>query len=82
MSPVTEIVWNNDGTAIVTATSTFSGEERTRTMRMTKAQYNVWIHTNTIIQMALPQLSANDREFLTSGITQEEWDKMFKTQES
>ncbi len=33
------------------------------------------------VQHAFPQLSADDREFIMSGITKEEWEETFKEEE-
>lgn len=38
-----------------------------------------WVIRDWKVQDAFPMLSANQREFLMTGITQEEWVKMFKT---
>jgi hypothetical protein len=34
-----------------------------------------------LLQDAFPHLSADDREFIKSGITKEEWDELFMIEE-
>jgi hypothetical protein len=65
---------------LVTNRSTLSGNTNTREIAITEAQYNNWI-SGMLIQNAMPNLSADDREFLISGITPEEWDKHFGEEE-
>lgn len=43
---------------------------------MTQAQIDDW-QSGTLIQNAMPHLNADDREFLMTGITPEEWEKTF-----
>jgi hypothetical protein len=62
---------------LVTNRSTLSGNTNTREIAITETQYNNWI-SGMLIQNAMPNLSADDREFLISGITPEEWDEHFK----
>jgi len=40
------------------------------------AEYNAW-EAGTLIQDAMPQLSADQREFIMTGCTSEEWDLEF-----
>jgi len=39
---------------------------------------DLWLNGHKMIQDALPDLSASDREILMTGIGPEEWDEMFK----
>jgi hypothetical protein len=43
---------------------------------VSQAWYN-WQHKGVLLQNAFPQLDANQREFILTGITAEEWDKIF-----
>jgi hypothetical protein len=43
---------------------------------ITRAQWDAW-QAGRDLQTAIPQLSANEREFLISGITSETWERMF-----
>ena len=43
---------------------------------VTQEQLKLW-HQGALIQDAMPNLSADDREFLMTGATPEEWNAMF-----
>jgi hypothetical protein len=60
----------------ITRMSMMSGQERTRDIPCTEAQLSLW-QSGELIQAAMPNLSADDREFLMTGITPEEWDATF-----
>ena len=67
-----------DGNVVfVTRKSTMSGEENCRLMFFTHRQYDNWKNGGKCIQDAMPQLSPEDREFLMTGITPDEWDAAF-----
>ena len=57
-----------------------SGVERTLDLPITEQQIAAWI-SGTLIQEAMPQLSAEEREFVLTGISSEEWDVEFGTDE-
>ena len=57
----------------ITKTSMFTGVTRTIEIDVTQEQMNRW-QNGVLIQHAMPHLSANDREFLMTGVTPEEWD--------
>ena len=57
--------------------SPFSGEDNEREIEVTEVQMELW-QSGMCIQNAMPHLSADDREFLMTGITSEEWDETFK----
>jgi len=61
---------------LITRTSPFSGEENTRDIPVTQEQINDW-QRGALIQNAMPNVSADDREFLMTGITPEEWEESF-----
>jgi len=61
----------------VTRTSPISGKERTIDLPITEEELNAWIG-GTLIQNAFPNLTAGQREFIMTGITDEEWDSIFK----
>jgi len=50
----------------------FSGIERTLDLPVTQEQLDAWA-AGTLIQEAMPQLSADEREFVMTGVTAEEW---------
>lgn len=61
---------------IITKTSSFSGEKNTLDINVTQSELNAW-YGGKLIQSAMPNLSAEEREFIKSGITAYEWDNMF-----
>lgn len=61
---------------LITRKSTLSGVERTRDLPVDPEHYALW-KLGTPIQAAMPYLSAGDREFIMTGITQEEWNAAF-----
>lgn len=64
----------------ITRTSTISGVERTLDINVTDEQLANW-KNGAFIQDAMPHLSAEDKEFLKTGITPEEWDTAFKEED-
>lgn len=58
----------------ITKTSPFSGKTRTRDINVSADQMKEW-KKGKLIQHAMPHLSADDREFLKTGITSDEWPK-------
>ena len=56
----------------ITRTSMFTNVTRTREINITPAQLMAW-QTGTKIQLAAPHLDADDREFVLTGMTPEEW---------
>ena len=62
----------------ITRTSMFTGVERTLDLPITEAQLNAW-KSGTLCQDAFPQLSADDREFVMTGVTAQEWANEFGT---
>lgn len=60
----------------ITRTSQISGIERTMEINVTQEELDNW-KRGMLIQRAMPNISSSDREFILTGITQEEWDEMF-----
>lgn len=56
--------------------SLLTGIVRERNLDVSEAEIDAW-ENGALIQDALPQLSAADREWLLTGITAEEWEKAF-----
>jgi hypothetical protein len=54
-------------------TSILSGITRTKEFDVTDEQYNAW-KCGALIQNVMPHLSFDEREFLISGTTAEEWE--------
>lgn len=61
----------------ITRRSLATGIERTREIDCTQEQYDLWLG-GELVQDAFPNLSADDREFIMTGITPDEWDETFK----
>lgn len=77
MQPQRGLQWAEDGqSAKVSVRSLFSDQVHVRELRMTRDQYSAW-QAGDYIQNALPQLSPDEREFLLTGATPEEWDVEF-----
>lgn len=64
----------------ITRTSIFSGITRTHDLPITPEQWEAYSN-GMKIQNAFPQLSPEEREFILTGATQEEWDKAFPEDE-
>ena len=60
----------------ITRTSGFTGITHTIEMDVTHAQIAAW-KNGMVIQQAMPHLSPDEREFLMTGITAEEWENAF-----
>jgi hypothetical protein len=60
----------------ITRASAFSGKLHTLTLDIDPVDYAQW-QQGMLIQVALPYLNADEREFLISGVTPEEWNDMF-----
>lgn len=62
---------------LVTRKSALSGKYRTRELPIMQDQLDAYYMRGVLLQNAFPQLNADDREFIKTGITAEEWDNMF-----
>jgi len=62
---------------LVTKTSELTGIEHTRDLPVTEQMLREWMSGNAFIQDVMPELCPEDREFLISGVTPEEWDAVF-----
>jgi len=60
----------------ITKISIFTKNTSTREIPVTQAELDDWA-SGTLIQDAMPTLSADDREFLMTGATPEEWNEIF-----
>lgn len=59
----------------ITRTSAISGVTRTREIDVTQAELDDYLG-GELIQRAMPNVSADDREFIMTGITSEEWEAL------
>jgi len=55
----------------------FTGKLNEMEIDVTLAQLAEW-ESGTLIQRAMPNLTPDEREFIMTGITADEWDKTFK----
>ena len=62
---------------MITRKSPFSGETNTKEINVTVDQLEAW-QNGELIQNAMPNLSADDREFIRIGITAKEWADTFE----
>lgn len=57
--------------------SPISGKENNLEIPVTQAQLDLW-QSGVPIQKAMPNVSADDREYIKTGITAQEWEDIFK----
>jgi len=60
----------------LTKTSILTGKINTMTLPITQDQLDLYNNTKINIQDVFPNLDSGQREFIKTGITQEEWDKL------
>jgi len=58
-------------------TSLLTNKVSTKEINVTEDQIQNW-KNGALIHKAMPNVSAEDREFIMTGLTPEEWDEMFK----
>ena len=61
----------------ITRTSAFTGKTRTLWLPVTEAQLEAYYQGGVLLQNAFPNLSAGEREFIKTGVTDEEWTAAF-----
>jgi len=69
----------------ITKKSSLTGVEHTLDIDITEEQFQrveMRFFTKELIQNIIPNGSIGEREFLMTGITQEEWDETFSTLEN
>jgi hypothetical protein len=64
---------------LITMISTISKKPSTRDIDITDRELLRIMQGNELIQNVVPHLSPEDREFLITGITPEEWKELFHT---
>lgn len=64
----------------ITRTSPHTGKSNTREIDVTQAELDKW-QSGTLIQEAMPNVSADDREFIMTGLTPEDWTDIFADDE-
>lgn len=61
---------------LITRKSMFTGKVRTLDVSCTEEQLEAW-RNGQLIQVAMPNVPADLREFLITGTTPEEWNEIF-----
>ena len=65
---------------LITRKSMFTGKVHTLDIPVTKEQIDKW-QSGVMIQHAMPNISAELREFIKTGVTPEEWKETFGEEE-
>lgn len=65
----------------ITRTSMISGETNTMELPVTEEQMEKYRQGEYLLQDAFPNLTPGQREFIKTGITEQEWVDMFGTGE-
>jgi len=60
---------------LIKRTSILTGVFREKEISVTQEQLDLW-ESGTLIQLAMPNLSSSDREFVQTGIVDEEWESL------
>ena len=58
--------------------SPLTGQVNVREINVTESQLFLW-ENGALIQDVMPNVSSEDREFIKTGFTPEDWETMFKT---
>jgi hypothetical protein len=64
----------------ITRTSMISNVTRTLELDVTQEQMDAWVN-GQLIQNAMPNLSADEREFILTGMWDDEWESMYAEEE-
>jgi hypothetical protein len=62
---------------LISRKSPFSGKVNSMDLPITESQLERW-QAGEMIQNVFPRLTADEREFLMTGITAQEWEDTFK----
>ena len=65
---------------LIERTSMVTGITRSMELPITKEQWAAF-QNGALVQNAFPHLSPDEREFIITGITKEEWDDIFRDEE-
>lgn len=58
---------------LITKISPFSGKTNTLFIPITEVEYSNYLQGNAPIQRVFPHLTPDEREFILTGITPDEW---------
>jgi len=64
---------------LIKRTSMFTGIERTLDIDVTEEQLADYYENNKLLQVAFPNSSPSDREFIKTGVTDAEWEETFRS---
>ena len=62
---------------IISMRHPFNGQFNTMDINITREQYNRFIEGKENIQTIMPNITADEREFLISGLLPDEFDQLF-----
>lgn len=62
---------------LINRVSRLTGKRHQLEIDVTAEQLENW-RNGELIQVAMPNLSPNEREFIMTGVTKEEWDEAFR----
>lgn len=62
---------------LITRRSPLTGKDNTMDLPITQDQLDRWMRREGLIQNIMPELTPDQREFLISGSTPEDWATMF-----
>lgn len=65
---------------LITRKSMLSGIERTIEIPVTKEQIDKW-ENGALAQEAFPNITPTEREFIMTGVTDDEWDNAFQDED-
>ena len=65
---------------IFTRKSLLTGKMRTKDLSVTQEQYESW-KGGSLIQNAMAHLTPSEREFIITGLDEEEWQNMLEEEE-
>ena len=65
----------------ITKVSPLTGKSNTMDLPVTQEQIDRWQRREGLIQNIMPDLSPDQREFLMSGYTPEDWATLFPTED-
>jgi hypothetical protein len=70
------LLHSKSNTMLITRVSILSGKTNTMDLDVTESQMEQFYRGEGYLHTIFPNLNSSEREFIKSGITPEEWDKM------
>jgi hypothetical protein len=62
---------------LIERVSPLTGKKNTMRIPVTQEEIDYWHVSGRSVQSVFPDLTADQREFLMTGLTPEDWDEMF-----